>query len=247
MKNSKWALYLSSSVVLCALIFAFTVNKVFFKQKQFKNNVYVTGSTSHDFTSDIIVWEANFSRLNIDIKEAYNLMKEDRKMVEYFLLENGIEKNEIVFSSINWNEEYYYKYNEDGKLIKKEFKGYNLTQKVRIDSRKVDLVENVSNEITNLIENGVLIDSYSPEYYYSKLDELKIAMLKEAAQNAHLRAKTVVENSTGRLGDLVYTNVGVFQIIGKNSNESYSWGGSYNTSSKLKTANVTVKQEYQIR
>ena len=48
MKNSRWALYFSSSVVLCALIFAFTINKVFFKQKEFKNNVYVTGSTSHD-------------------------------------------------------------------------------------------------------------------------------------------------------------------------------------------------------
>jgi hypothetical protein len=41
--------------------------------------------------------------------------------------------------------------------------------------------------------------------------------------------------------------MGVFQITGKNSNEDYSYGGAFNTSSKEKTASITLKVEYQVK
>jgi hypothetical protein len=41
--------------------------------------------------------------------------------------------------------------------------------------------------------------------------------------------------------------MGIFQITGKNSDEDYSYGGSFNTSSKIKTASITVRSEYQLK
>ena len=41
--------------------------------------------------------------------------------------------------------------------------------------------------------------------------------------------------------------MGVFQIVGLNSDEDYSWGGSFNTSSKMKTASITVSATYSIK
>jgi hypothetical protein len=38
--------------------------------------------------------------------------------------------------------------------------------------------------------------------------------------------------------------MGVFQITGKNANEIYSYGGAFNTSSKEKTASITLKVDY---
>jgi hypothetical protein len=38
--------------------------------------------------------------------------------------------------------------------------------------------------------------------------------------------------------------MGIFQITGQNSDEEYSWGGTFNTSSKRKTASITVKMEF---
>lgn len=35
------------------------------------------------------------------------------------------------------------------------------------------------------------------------------------------------------------------QITGKNDNEEYAYGGSLNTSSKQKTASITIMLEYQ--
>jgi hypothetical protein len=46
---------------------------------------------------------------------------------------------------------------------------------------------------------------------------------------------------------MVNSTQGVFQIVGYNSSEDYSWGGAFNTSSKKKTASVTVKLVYQAK
>ena len=69
-------------------------------------------------------------------------------------------------------------------------------------------------------------------------------MISEATADAKERAEKIAENSGGELGDLLSADMGVFQIIGQNSNEEYSWGGTYNTSSKEKTASITMKLTY---
>ena len=100
--------------------------------------------------------------------------------------------------------------------------------------------------MTDLIEKNVFIASYPPKYYYTKLGELKIAMIESAAQDGLLRASTVIKGGGGDLGELLETSIGVFQILGKNSNDDFSWGGTLNTLNKEKTAYVNVKQKYEI-
>ena len=50
----------------------------------------------------------------------------------------------------------------------------------------------------------------------------------------------------GDLGELLETSIGVFQILGKNSNDEFSWRRTLNTLNKEKTAYVNVKQRYEI-
>jgi hypothetical protein len=76
------------------------------------------------------------------------------------------------------------------------------------------------------------------------LNELKIDLLAKAAQDAKLRAETIATNSDASLGSIRKANMGVFQITGRNTNEEYSYGGAFNTSSKEKTASITLRVEY---
>jgi len=41
--------------------------------------------------------------------------------------------------------------------------------------------------------------------------------------------------------------MGIFQITGQNSGEDYSWGETFNTASKAKTASITMKLDYSIK
>jgi hypothetical protein len=72
-------------------------------------------------------------------------------------------------------------------------------------------------------------------------------MLAEATKDGLLRAQTIATNSNAKLGVLTKSTMGVFQIVAQNSTEDYSWGGSFNTSSKKKTASVTVKLQYSVK
>ncbi|MBC7552836.1 MAG: SIMPL domain-containing protein, partial [Taibaiella sp.] len=75
---------------------------------------------------------------------------------------------------------------------------------------------------------------------------LKIDLLAKAAADAYARAQTIAENAHSRLGKLKEANMGVFQITGQYSNESFTYSGTFNTSSKNKTANVIVRMEYEL-
>ncbi len=72
-------------------------------------------------------------------------------------------------------------------------------------------------------------------------------MISKASEDARIRAQRIAEYSGGKLGDLQSAKMGVFQITGQNSNEDYSWGGTFNTSSKEKTASITMKLVYKVK
>ena len=108
------------------------------------------------------------------------------------------------------------------------------------------LVETISREVTELIDKGVEFYSYQPEYYYSKLSDLKIEMIASATADARTRAEQIAKNAKAEVGDLVSADLGVFQITGQNSNEEFTWGGVYNTQEKNKTARVTMRLKFGI-
>ena len=50
-----------------------------------------------------------------------------------------------------------------------------------------------------------------------------------------------------QLGGVASARMGVFQITGANTNEEFSAGGSFNTSSRQKKARITMRVEYRIK
>ena len=182
----------------------------------------------------------------MDLKQAYADLNADVVEVKKFLSSQGIQENEIVFDAADISKNYDNQYDENGNFKERVFRGYELRQSFEIQSKSVDLVEKTSREVSKLIDAGIELNSYSPQYYYTKLAELKIKMIEQATKDAKNRAETIAKNGGGSLGDLVKANMGVFQITAENSSDEYSWGGSFNTSSKRKTASITMRLNYEI-
>ncbi len=208
--------------------------------------ISVTGSGSSDFTSDLIVWEGQFSRVNMDLKTAFDQLISDKNAVEAYLISKGIPKDAVIFNSVQTHERRESQY-QHGNFVGTVFMGYELSQTVKVESTDVELVESVSREVTELLNKGVQFNSYAPRYYYTKLADLKIEMISKATEDARLRAEKIAENSGGKLGKLKDARMGVFQITGQNSGEDFSWGGSFNTSDKNKTATITMRLDYEIK
>ena len=207
-------------------------------------NISVTGLSERDFSSDQIVWSGGYTRKNLDLKMAFSSLKSDEAMVKAYLIEKGVADSEMVFSAISIEKQFTDLYNVEGRVTGSEFTGYKLSQTVTVDSRNIDKVEKLSREVTGLIEQGIEFSSNAPSYYYSRLSELKVDLLAKASADAKLRAETIAGNAGSSLGDVRSASMGVFQITGKNSNEDFSYGGVFNTSSRYKTASITIRMEF---
>lgn len=210
-----------------------------------QDTISVTGLGTKKFTSDLIGWSGNFSRNSFELKSAYDQLVNDRKVIENYLTSKGIPKNEMVFSAVDIQKQYNYSSDDRGRNSQ-TFAGYQLTQTISIDSKDVAKVENLSRNITEIINLGIEFTSSAPSYFYSKLADVKHQMIADATKDAKQRAEKIAENAGSSLGKLKKATMGITQITAPNSTEEYSYGGTFNTSSKDKEASITIKLEYKI-
>ena len=245
MKNHLNTIIVCLSVIICIIIFSVSIITLKTAQNDY---IVVTGSATKSFASDLIVWKGTFSKKAATSKEAFEKLRKDTAAVKNYLIKNGVNEEKIVFSSIALNENYEHEYNQDGRIIKTIFTGYTLTQMVTIESTEVNKIEKISRDITELIDLGVELFSMPPEYYYTKLDELKLDLIAKSAENTRMRAETIVKESGAKISKLRSANLGVFQITPENSStDSYSSGGTFDVSSKNKTAFITTRLEYLLK
>ncbi|WP_075349948.1 SIMPL domain-containing protein [Algoriphagus marinus] len=231
---------------LAIVIAAFILGNAVINRNRPQGTINVTGLGESNFTSDLIVWEGNFSRESRDLKTAYADLESDKKAVTTYLKSKGIPEDQLIFNAVSTNPQYQQNYSNDGRYLGQTFTGYQLNQSLKIESKEVEKVEKISREITELLNQGITFYSQNPRYYYTELESLKLEMIAKATEDATIRAERIAENSKGSLGDLISANMGIFQITGQNSGEDYSWGGTFNTADKNKTASITMKLIFEV-
>jgi uncharacterized protein len=210
--------------------------------KFMREQITVTGSAQKDIKSDYAVWAGSFSRREIDMATAFKKLGEDLVKVKQYFVGQGIVENEIVSRQIET--ETIYKKNDKGNNTN-EIEGYRLKQVVELHSNDVGKIARISCEATGLINEGIEFYSGSPEYFYTKLDELKVEMLAKATENAKLRAENMVKATGNKIGFMRSARMGVFQITPVNSTEISDWGMN-DTSSLAKKVTAVVNASFSI-
>ncbi len=160
----------------------------------------------------MVVWRGSFSAYGSTPKRAYQSIKNSAEVIRQYLVDNGISEDELSFSSVSISQRWVTEYNDDGKRTGEYLDGYDLYQTVTVTSADVDKVDAVSRDITKLIESNIEFESYSPEYYYTKLDELKLNLIEQATGNAMARMEIIADGTGADLTKLLNASLGVFQI-----------------------------------
>tara|TARA_B100000902_G_C27162398_1_gene839423 strand:+ start:80 stop:856 length:777 start_codon:yes stop_codon:yes gene_type:complete len=258
MKDSKSVKIIAISII--AAVFINSLFKIlgaglpyFYKEPKEKSDISVKGYFEQRITSDEIQWEASFSTISKqDKKTAMNYLDRDKDKILRFLRSKGIDEDDITFKAV-WDrtntrsEDILIEGSRDRTNRVSYITGYTVGRTIIVNSTKLKEVEEASNEITDLISEGVDITSYSPKYYYSKLKDLKISTIEGASEDAYERAETAISGGNGKLGELQSASIGTMQILGYNADDDISYGGTLNTSNKEKVISVTVNQTYSIK
>jgi hypothetical protein len=229
--------------VIATVVSTVILSKGLLQIKKFSNEVVsVTGSAEKKIVSDYIVWSAQFSRQETELKAGYSKLQEDLKKVKTYLTSKGIKDDELIVSQVNT--EVLYKKNEKGNNTN-VIEAYRLSQGIQVKSYDVKKIEDVSRQSTELIEQDIQLISNAPEYFYTKLAELKIEMLASATEDAKKRAITMAQSTGNKIGAIRSAKMGTFQITPVNSYD-VSWYGENDTSSYEKKVMAVVSASFAI-
>ena len=154
--------------------------------------------------------------------------------MQEYLVRKGLPADAAVFEFVNVDKQFAPVYNANGNWAGQRFTGYELRQRFTVESSDVETVETISREISSLIAQGVSI-------------EVKMGLIETASADARMRAEKIAANAGTKIGKVASARMGVFQITGANSNEEFSAGGSFNTSSRNKKARITMRIEYRVK
>lgn len=242
--NKKWVLITIASILALGLILSsLIISNSMVKLKIAGNTITVTGSAKQQIKSDLAVWTGSFATQSPQLNTAFNQIKNDQDKVKEYLKNQGINEKDMVFSSINTEVRYVTLPNGQSTT---QVEGYRLYQQVEIRSKDVDKITELSRQTTDLINQGVEFQSNPPQYFYTKIADMKVQMLSLATKDAMVRAEQIASNAGSRVGALRAARMGVFQITPLYSNDISDYGIN-DTSSLDKEITAVMNCEFEIK
>lgn len=206
-----------------------------------KDVIFVTGSSSKTVTSDSGSVEFSYQTRKPTQIAAYQASSMQLPVIKEYLKNKGIKDCEIEVKPANiYNT---YKTYPNG-ISSGEIAYYTVHQNLRIKSDDVNKIKEISTDITSLINEGIDINVYTPQYFYSKLSDEKVQMLEEATADAKARATAMLKATHNKVGKIQSVNMGVFQITPVDSTSVSDMGISDTTTIEKKitsVANVTFR------
>ncbi len=213
---------LSSIIIAIAIIAStFILSGVLMDFNKSKQTINVTGSAKRDIISDLGKLTISISVVaNSQLEGMREINKQKPALID-FLKKKGIADSDIKVQPVSSYPNYVYSPNgyQTGKI-----ESYNVTQEISMQSNNVNLIENISLEASALLEQGLSVQIFRPEYFYTKLAPLKIEIQSEAAGDAKDRAAKIAEATGRKIGPLTSARMGVLQITPENSNNISDYG-----------------------
>lgn len=218
------ALAISLSIVLSSVIASWS----FLHAKKLSQTIQVTGSAKKRIKSDLMIWKASVTAESALLAEAYGKLSRDVEKTKKFLVGHGVPENQIVISAVTTTPIRRGKNSssgrEDGEAIAGSVSGYSLKQSLEIRSTDIDKITGVSRQVTELINQAILLESEEPQYLYTRIAETKVVILAEAARDAKERAQQIAASTGSQVGEIRSAEMGVLQITAADSNEVSGYG-----------------------
>jgi hypothetical protein len=204
------------------------------------NGIVVTGSARTQATADNAVWVLSVSLSRSQVADAVSKVNSDVAAVSKYLTDGGIPNTALTLGPVStYGNEEYVNGNNTGRIL-----NYRATRDVTVRTKDVQLVSKLSQGIGSILQSGVSVNNYGPQYYISTLSDLRPKLLEEAMADAKLRAQSITKAVGGSVGSVISVKSGVFQVTTPDSTMT-SDTGAYDTSTIEKTVTSTVSVTFK--
>ena len=189
------------------------------KYRSYDRVVSVKGLSEKEVSADNVTWPVAYKLVGNDLVYLYKEIKRTNLIIEKFLLDNGISKEDIYINAPEVLDLQADRYAQKDGIYR-----YNVTSVLTISSSEVEKVRETINKQAVLLEQGIALYSdynYLVTYEYTGLNDIKPQMIEEATKNARAAADKFAEDSKSSLGRIKRASQGVFSVTSRDRNTPY--------------------------
>ena len=194
--------------------------------------VTVKGSAEKIVEADLVVWPLPHSVGGNDLADVQRQLDANTATIRRFFEQAGFKPAEIVVSPPRLEDRWAYAYGDQ-----RPPERYRYATTVSLRTTSVDQALAMLRQSGELVGRGVMIGEGSqPEFDYTRLNDIKPALIAEATANARESAVQFAQDSGSRLGGIRSANQGVVTISDRDQ-----------SSPQVKQVRVVTTVEYFLR
>ena len=211
--NVVLGLFLAIGLSVCG----YFISQTIYNSKVALNTAEAKGLAERRVKADKANWQLIFSVSSAEkdqIASLYAQAEQRQQTIINLLKDNGFSDDEIQIGVIDYNEQEFR--DENQQLVDQK---HTLIGSIIVETTQVDLVSKVRANVNTLIAQGIDINNQSPAYLFTRLNDIKPEMLREATKNARIAANEFAQIAGVSVGGIRSARQGNFFI--RDAGESY--------------------------
>lgn len=220
------------------------IQKGLIKFRSYDRIVTVKGLSTKDVEADIATWPIKHVVTGDDLPALQTLLEKNSNQITSFLISKGVKKSDIISKTTNVYDKVAQAYGEPNV----ETNRYILSETIVVTTTNINAIDHASENAGDLIKDGITIvrdidpmGPGNPAYIYTRLNDIKPAMISEATNSARKSAEQFAIDSGARIGRIAQADQGMFVILPRNSDN-----GFMERAERLKTVRVVSTLKFFI-
>ncbi|AUC89239.1 hypothetical protein CW735_14480 [Alteromonas sp. MB-3u-76] len=211
------ALVIALGMIIAVALLGSTISSSLSDMQTWNRVVTVKGLSEREYVADQVIWPIQFVDAGNDLPELYKRIEENSKKVKSFLEQVGIATDSITIGKPQITDKLAQQYGGGQQAPLR----YSSIQTITVFSTQVETVRGAMQKVGNLIKQGIVLSEnrydVQPDYVFTRLNDVKPAMIEEATLNAREVAEKFAKDSNSTLGKIKRANQGRFSISSRDS------------------------------
>jgi hypothetical protein len=218
--DSRSSLILGAFICAGLALMGYLLGSSAIRFREYERVVSVKGLSEREMPADVAVWPIRFASASNDLTALYSTMEANTRQISDFLISAGFVASEITAGGPAVTDRFAQEYGSNERVQLR----YVANQTITVYSRKIDLVRASQNNLAELGKRGIAFgghESQQTQFLFTKLNDVKPAMIEEATRKAREVAEKFANDSRSKLGKIKSANQGQFSVEDRDSNTPY--------------------------
>jgi uncharacterized protein len=188
------------------------------------NYVTVKGLAQQDVEADLVIWPIKHTVTGGDLPTVQGEVEANTQKVIAFLKAQGLAETDVIARKLEVTDLLAQSYRPENA----EQSRFIISENIIVRTNNLNAVDKAAQNIGDLLKQGVSLyrdpnggSAGYPEYIYTKLNDIKPAMIAAATKSARESADQFANDSGAKVGGIREAYQGIFEILPRDSQNSY--------------------------